>query len=163
MGLLVCPHCGKAAMCGDVQVETQTEEYNSMIPKASQDASRPLHVSRSFGSNKRKGTGFKYLNADILSSAHQLAQIAGARVIDDAFRKGEQCVETKLKFKGEYILWTLRPGNPNLDVIADALGEDESAWAGHEVELFTETDDWNGKTMIRVEMVKAAAPPKKGR
>lgn len=109
----------------------------------------------------RKSKGLRYLNTDMLTSTHQLANIVAARVIDDTFNQGKKAVETKLKFKGEFILWTLRLNNPNTDVICDALGDDETAWGGRDVELYTETDDFNGRTQIRVDVVPLPATSKR--
>lgn len=152
MGMLVCPHCGKAAMCGDVQIGE-----NNMIPREQESQG---------GNSQRRGRkskGLRYLNADMLTSAHQLANIVAARVVDDTFNQGKKAVETKLKFKGEFILWTLRLNNPNTDVICDALGDDETAWGGRDIELYTETDDFNGRIQIRVDVVSLPREPSKRR
>lgn len=161
MGMMVCQHCGKAAMCGDVQSSTY-EENNNMIPRGEriQDDG---NTSRG-GGRKRKGSGLRYLSADMLSTAHQLAEIVAARVQDDNFKpNGPQVVVVKLKFKGEFILWTLRSLNPSLEVIGDAFGDDETKWAGKDVELYIEEDSFDGKKWIRCDAVTSAPPTKRGK
>lgn len=106
------------------------------------------------GRGKRKGTGLRYLSAEMLSTAHQLATIVAARMEPDTFRRGQDSLVCKLKFRGEFILWTLREGNPSLETIADALGDDETKWSNAEIELYLEEDDFNGKKWIRAEVVQ---------
>jgi len=100
----------------------------------------------------------------MLSTAHQLATIADARVQDDNFKpNGPQVVVVKLKFKGEFILWTLRSNNPCLEAIGDAFGDDETAWKGLDIELYIEEDSFDGKKWIRVEPVAKTATTKRGK
>ena len=154
------PHDGGPENCKEA--ENQNEENNTMIPRG-----QPQHDQQG-GNNrgKRKGSGLRYLSADMLSATHQTATINDARVENDTFRQGT-VVTVKLKFKGEFILWTLRPGNPNLETIGDALGDDETTWHGHDLELFIEEDQFNGKKWIRSEVVvdknPAPATPAKSR
>jgi hypothetical protein len=138
-----------------VGAETQGE---NMIPRSSGNSNQ----SRNGGT--RKGSGFRFLNADMLSSAHQLATIVDARTQPDSFRPNQQCVVVKLRFKNEYILWTLRTGNPSLETIGDAIGEDETTWKNREIELFIEEDSFDGKKWIRCEVVSAVSSSlKKGK
>lgn len=138
MGLLVCPHCSRAVMCGDLP----TEEELTMIKRGPKGSN-----------NTKKRTGFDYLAVTMLSATHQLATIVDARVEKDNFRKDEEVVVTKLKMKGQYILWTLRDNNPCLDVLMDSFGADESKWKEKEIELYLEEDNFNGKQWIRCEAV----------
>jgi hypothetical protein len=139
-----------------------TEEDNTVIPRG-----QPQQDQGGNNRGKRKGSGLRYLSADMLSATHQAATINDARVENDTFRQGT-VVTVKLKFKGEFILWTLRPGNPNLETLGDALGDDETTWHGHDIELYVEEDNFNGKKWIRSEVVVSSphptsAPAPKGR
>jgi hypothetical protein len=137
-----------------------TEENNTMIPRG-----QPQQDQQGNNRGKRKGSGLRYLSADMLSATHQAATINDARVENDTFRQGT-VVTVKIKFKGEFLLWTLRPGNPNLETIGDALGDDETTWHGHDIELYLEEDQFNGKKWIRSEVVVSnptPAPAPKGR
>lgn len=149
MGLMVCPHCGRALMCGDIE----QQENEEMIPRGTGRISDDGNTTR----RKKKGSGLRYLSAEMLSTTHQLATIADARVQDDTFRKGQECVVVKLKFKGEFILWTLREGNPNLEALGDAMGDDEQQWKGRDIELYLEVDNFDGKSWIRSEVVASAS------
>jgi hypothetical protein len=138
-----------------------TEENNNMIPRGQPQQDQQGGQNR----GKRKGSGLRYLSADMLSATHQAATINDARVENDTFRQGT-VVTVKLKFKGEFILWTLRPGNPNLETLGDALGDDETSWHGHDIEVYVEEDNFNGKKWIRSEVVVSnptPAPPAKRR
>jgi hypothetical protein len=134
------------------------EENNTMIPRGQPQQDQGNQHG------KRKGSGLRYLSADMLSATHQAATINDARVENDTFRQGA-VVTVKLKFKGEFILWTLRPGNPNLETLGDALGDDETTWHGHDIELYVEEDNFNGKKWIRSEVVPnpTPSPAPKGR
>jgi hypothetical protein len=133
--------------------DQQLGEQDDMIPRGTPSNDQPNQRG------KRKGSGLRYLSADMLSNTHQAATINDARVENDTFRQGT-VVTVKLKFKGEFILWTLRPGNPNLDTLGDALGDDETTWKGKDIELFIEEDSFNGKKWIRSEVVVTTPPAK---
>jgi hypothetical protein len=133
--------------------DQQLGEQDDMIPRGTPSNDQPNQRG------KRKGSGLRYLSADMLSNTHQAATINDARVENDSFRQGT-VVTVKLKFKGEFILWTLRPGNPNLDTLGDALGDDETTWKGKDIELFIEEDSFNGKKWIRSEVVVTNPPAK---
>jgi hypothetical protein len=151
MGILVCPHCGKYAICGDIEAFTTeaTGEQDNMIPRG--ERAQGDDNSRR---GKKKGSGLGYLTIDKLSSAHQLASIVDARVQPDNFGANKpDVVVVKLKFKGEFILWTLRSNNPCLETLGDAYGDDEKKWAGRDIELYYEEDSFDGKKWIRVEAV----------
>jgi hypothetical protein len=166
MGAVVCMRCNKHhGYCVEVQQQLtgvyddgggDNKENNNMIPRTQQSNTGGK------GGGRRKGAGLRYLSAEMLSTSHQLASIIDARVQEDKFRAGNTCVVVKLKFKGEHILWTLRPGNPCLDTLGDAYGDEESTWKSRELELFIEEDSFDGKQWIRCEAV-AAAPGKKSK
>lgn len=130
-------------------------EENNMIPRGNNNSERNNQPQR----GKRKGTGLRYLSTDMLSPSHELATIVDARVEEDNFRPNQTQVTVKLKFKGEFLLWSLRPGNPNLETLGDAMGDDETTWKGHEVELYIEVDAFNGKSWIRSEVPVASSTP----
>ncbi len=155
-GILFCTFCGKAVPCQNVEkrerilypeeVENEQGEQDSMIPRG--------NSSPSNGKGKKKASGFRYLSADMLTSTHQLATIQDARMQPDNFNPNSPDVlVVKLKFKGEFILWTLRANNPSLEELGDAFGDDETKWNGKEIELFIEEDNFTGKKWIRSEAV----------
>jgi hypothetical protein len=155
IGMMVCPHCGRALICGDIP-PTKQENNNMTIPRSSSNE------GGSSGQRRKKGAGLRYLTADMLSTSHQLATIADARMQDDNFKpNAPQVVVVKLKFKGEFILWTLRQSNPNLDQLIDVFGDEEAAWKGREIELYIEEDDFDGKKWIRSEPVAVSSSKKK--
>jgi hypothetical protein len=158
MGMMVCPHCGKAAMCGDVAVNPTLGEQDDMIPRGSGNSGGGNTGRRS----GKKGSGLRYLSADMLTTTHQLANIADARVQDDNFGKDRpQVVVVKLRFKGEFILWTLRSNNPSLEVLGDAFGDDETKWNGRDIELYIEEDTFDGKKWIRCDAISGVATESK--
>jgi hypothetical protein len=165
MGRVTCAACGKLhGYCSEVTPvndhgSTESGENNNMIPRGSSNENTNNQQQR----GRRKGSGLRYLSAEMLSATHQTATITDARVQPDNFRAGQSAVVVKLKFKGEFILWTLRQGNPNLDAMGDAMGDDESTWKGHEVELYLEEDQFDGKKWIRSEVVQVTASSKRGR
>lgn len=157
-GLLVCPHCGDAVMCSNVHPnhvirpdDVKDEgEKNNMIPRGNSSS------NQSNQKGKRKSSGFRFLSVDMLSSTHSLATIEEAKMQPDNFNPDNPDVlVVKLKFKGEFILWTLRANNPNLETLGDAFGDDETKWSGNEVELYIEEDNFTGKKWIRSEAVTA--------
>jgi hypothetical protein len=157
MGLMVCPHCGKSVMCGDIHNSVAPiEQGDNMIPRGNGTQSQPQRTGR-------KRSGLRYLTADMLSATHQIATVVDARVQPDNFRPGQDSVVVKLKFKGEFILWTLRSGNPSLEVLGDAMGDDESSWKGHDIELYIEEDSFDGKKWIRSEVAPSAPTTKSKR
>lgn len=131
-------------------------EENNMIPRGNAPQQ---------GGNQRKGkrTGLRYLSADMLSTTHQAATIVDARIQPDNFRPGQDAVVVKLKFKGEFLLWTLRQGNPNLEGFGDAMGDDEQNWKNHDIELYIEEDQFDGKKWIRSEVAPTTAASTKPR
>ncbi len=179
MGRVVCERCKKLhGYCSEVneQLTGVTNdplyttpgvpygqwESSDMIPRTN-TGTNTGSGSNQQGGGRRKGSGFRYLSADMLSASHQLAVIADARVEKDTFRQGSDAVVVKLKFKGEFLLWTLRPGNPALETLGDAMGDDEANWKDHEIELYLEEDNFNGKKWIRADIAPKGSATKKGR
>lgn len=152
MGMMMCPHCGKAVICSDIG------EQNNMIPRSKQFGDDGNTSGR-----RKKGSGLRYLSADMLTTTHQLATIVAARTQPDNFKpNGPDVVVVKLKLKGEFLLWTLRSSNPSLEILGDAFGDDETAWNNKDVELFIEEDGFDGKKWIRVEP-STTQPTKRGK
>jgi hypothetical protein len=103
--------------------------------------------------------GIPRLKSADLSMDKIPAKIIGARNGKSKYRKNEDIVEVKLQFRNQFRLWLLTAKNPNLDILCDALGEDETQWADTDVLLFNHEDEWNGNIWPRVEVPSA---PKKG-
>jgi hypothetical protein len=164
-GIMVCPCCGKARACWresenqvvhSEQIE-QEGEQNDMIPRGN-------NSNQSTKGGKKKASGFRFISADMLSSTHQLATIQDARIQPDNFNpNAPEVLVVKLKFKGEFILWTLRANNPNLEELGDSFGDDESKWSGKEIELFVEEDNFSGKKWIRAEAVTEGSKSKRAK
>lgn len=127
MGLLVCPHCGKAVMCGDVVSKTiQTEDNKTMDVgqyKGAGGSSRldwldGQHIPEKGGSlridaarePRKKGNVIIYLDVTVVSP------------------------KDKEKDKRKYT-WSIRKGF-TLDALMESLG--------------TDTDKWEGKTLAVV-------------
>jgi hypothetical protein len=146
MGMMVCPHCGKAAICGDVVSNLPTEDNNSMIPRGNNQAS---------GNQRGKGqrNGLPFLSTKDATQMRQPARIVAARVEDDTFRPGSQVVALKLNYKGQLWLYNLRTNNPALDALVNGFGEDELTWAEKDIVIFNEEDNFNGKLWLRMEPV----------
>lgn len=150
MGLLVCPHCGKAVMCGDIEpakIVVTEEDDNNMIPR---NSGQPSQQARGGGRGGKKPNGLPFLSAAEASTMHQPAKIVAARVEVDTFRPGEQVVALKLMFKGQLWLYNIRTNNPSLDVLCEAYGDDENAWSNKGLDVYNEIDDFNGKTWLRL-------------
>jgi len=140
MGMMVCPHCGKAAMCGDVAKLIG----ENMIPRTT-----PNNPRQSGG--KRKPNGLPFLSKEHANHAKQPGKVVAARLEDDNFRKGEQVVTLKVEFREQHYLYNLRTNNPTLDSLIEAWGDDETTWNNKPVVIFNEEDDFNGKTWLRIE------------
>jgi hypothetical protein len=154
MGMMVCPHCGRTIICGDTVTVHEFElpkENEDMIPRS--DKQIGDDGNRSSG-RKGKRSGLRYLSADMLTNTHQMAEIVDARTQPDNFGKDRpDVVVVKLRFKGEFILWTLRVNNPALEELGNKFGDDESTWKGRQIELYIEEDNFDGKKWIRCEAV----------
>lgn len=154
MGLLVCPHCGRSAMCGDVakhvptnrQLFSDTQENDNMIPRNTGNSSGGQR-----GGGRKRGSGLPFLAPDKASTVREPGKIIAARVENDNYRQGEQMVALKINFRNQLFLYNLRSNNPTLDALCNAFGDDELQWAGKHVVIFNEVDDFNGKTWLRIE------------
>lgn len=155
MGLMVCPHCGKAAMCGDVTLSAQTTtgENDDMINRDNRNNDR--QGGRAGGRGGRRN-GLAYLSTKEATHTAQPGKIIAARVEDDTFRPGNQVVAMRIRFKGQDWLYNLRTNNPTLDGLCNAFGDDESTWAGKDVSIFNEEDDFNGKVWLRIDPSEGA-------
>lgn len=176
MGAVLCSVCGKRhGLCTEVNeqltgiknddsgiytdmgVSSFEWENDKMIPR---DSGNSASGGRS-SSKKKGGSGLRYLSTDMLNTDKQTALIVDARTQDDNFKPGKQLVVVKIKFKGEMLLWTLRPGNPNMDVLADAMGDDETAWKDRSIELFNEVDSFDHKVWMRCEVLPTVSASKR--
>jgi len=110
---------------------------------------------------KRTNAGVPFLTVEKLTFDKQAAKILAAQVRPDNFRQGQTSVVVKILLRSNTFLWTLREGNPNLDILCDAMGEDESQWNGREIFLFVEEDDFDGKKWIRSEVASTVGRSKK--
>lgn len=176
-GSVTCTRCGRRhGLCNEVNEQLTgikddasiysnpgqpSEEWNKMIPRGNSEQSSG-GGNRSFGNGKRKQNGYTYLSTADLSTEKQTAKILDAKTMPDDFKPGQSKVVIKLKFKGEIKLWSLRQGNPNLETLGDALGDDETQWTNASVELFNEQDSFSGKMFMHSEVeTPEAARPKK--
>ena len=144
-GMLVCPHCGKSVICQDVPTNQTVATEENMIPR---------NTNTSGGGGGRGGkrrSGFPFLATDKCSTDHEPGVIIGARVEDDSFRKGDQVVALKLRYKSQLWLYNLRPSNPVMDTLANAFGDDEAQWVNKKVVIYNEEDDFNGKLWLRID------------
>jgi len=157
IGMMICPHCGRGEICGNIQTNEQTThgDDDNMIPRGNNSGTgnngndNRQRFSRSNGA--RKNTGFPMLSTDKATTDQQPGRIVGARVEDDKYRNGQQLVALKVQFKSQMYLYNLRTNNPVLDTLAEAWGDDEQGWIGKDVVIFNEEDDFNGKLWLRLE------------
>jgi hypothetical protein len=145
MGMLVCPHCGKSAMCSDVFDTISNDGGNdSMIPRGNNQQTNS-------GRGQGKRNGLPFLSTKDATTMHQPAKIVAARLEDDTYRPGNQVVALKLNYRGQLWLYNLRTNNPTLDTLCNGFGDDESTWSGRNIEIFNEEDSFNGKLWLRLE------------
>lgn len=105
------------------------------------------------GGSRRRGQGLPFLTVEQLTTTKKPGVLLQARVEADNFRNGQDMVACKIMFNNTLYLLNLRDGNPNLDTLCDALGEDESTWNKVDVLFYKEIDDFNAKEWMRIEVV----------
>lgn len=165
-GKVVCSVCGKQhGICVDFNLEgTPTQENEEMINRNQRsDAPQQSRGRSSGGSSKGQRGGLPYLKQENITFDKRTASIIAARTEDDNFKPGQQAVVVKMAFAGNTYLWTLRLDNPNLDILCDAFGDDEEKWVGKEFLLFLETDTFNNKNWMRVEIPSTQSSKKSSR
>jgi len=138
MGMLVCPHCGAAAICGDVAAALGSK----MLPATSDPAQPEGDTHMDLASHRpkdRKGGG-KYTRRDFLKASHIPAKGGlKCKVID--FRTAPKQMEFSdflmdvSAGKKEYTVG-IRSGSVLLDMICEELG--------------TKTERYPGKTITFV-------------
>lgn len=155
-GKVICSVCGKLhGICVDFNLEPLENKEMINRDKRSdtpQQSGRSRNTGSKGGSNRG---GLPYLKTENLNFDKRTANIIAARTEDDNFKPGQQAVVVKIAFAGNTYLWTLRLDNPNLDILCDAFGDDEEKWPGKEFLLFLETDSFNNKNWMRVEIPTA--------
>lgn len=131
-----------------------------MINRNKQDSQQ----QQSRGRSRSNAGRIPYLKVENVNFDHRLATVLSTRMEDDNFKpNGPQVLSVKIAFAGNTYLWTLRSNNPNLDILADAFGDDETKWVGKEFNLFLETDQHTNNNMIRAEVVSTkTASSKRG-
>ena len=163
-GKVVCQNCGKQhGICVDFNL-AQPQENEEMINRNQTPAAgQPQQQQRRRSSGGGSGDGIKYLTKADVSVDKRPAKILSTRVQPDNFKPEEDVVSVKILFNGNVKLWTLRMTNPNLDTFIDAWSNDETTWLEKEFNLFLITDEHDGKTQIRAEIITPAPPAKKPR
>jgi hypothetical protein len=144
---------------------TPTQENDEMINRNQQTSSQPQQQQQRRGGRTGGGSsdGIKYLSKADVSIDKRPAKILSTRVQPDNFKPEEDVVSVKILYNGNVKLWTLRMTNPNLDTFIDAWSNDESTWLEKEFNLFLITDEHDGKTQIRAEIITPAPAAKKTR
>jgi hypothetical protein len=146
MGLLVCPHCSKAVMCGDIQPnKVVITEENKMLPSGD---------SQQQQSNQKRGRGQQQglprLDNSMLSRQPKEAKILMVKQVEGQY--GLQ-VALKLAFEGQATMWYVkadRKKNPNYGLLLDKFGPDENDWVGQVILLKLEQDDFTEQFFARV-------------
>jgi hypothetical protein len=175
MASIVCVTCGKfhgycSEVEGTLEIErdawadgspvTQPDEEDdpNMIPRGNM---APQNARGRGTGTQRQQTGLDFLSIKDLSATKQLAKILAARTQPDTYKPGQpDLVAVKIQLPGKLRLWNLRTNNPNLEYLGDQLGDDETQWAGVELFLFNEVDEFDNKTWIRCEVASNAPAPK---
>jgi hypothetical protein len=163
MGRAVCAHCGKFyGYCSEVETKL-TQQYQTSWgnPPLENDVIPRGTANNQTSNRKRRNSGLDFFNVEMLTPQKQPCKILAARTQDDTFKPGNKLVAVKVLFRSNTYLWNLRPGNPNLDIIGDAIGDDETQWAGRELLVFTEKDDFDNKIWMRCEVVSEPTSKKR--
>lgn len=119
------------------------EEVDEMIPETSGGGgdSKP---------HRRKGGGMKWLNNDMLTREPQEAEILAVKY-DEEGRFGP-AVTLKLQLDRKVIFYSLRlkGNNPNLDILIQKWGRDESMWADKKITLSLQEDQFSEQLFPRI-------------
>jgi hypothetical protein len=139
-------------------VDLQNEKGDQqMIPRGQAGQQQSQQQGRRRSSGGGGGGRLPYLKVENVNFDKRTASVLSARMEDDNFnRNAPQVLSLKIAFAGATYLWNLRINNPNLDILADSFGDDETKWVGKEFLLFLETDTHTNNNQIRAEVVKEA-------
>jgi hypothetical protein len=125
------------------------------------------------GGNGRQG--LPYLKAADASTTPTPARVMMARVQPDQFKKDMDVVALRLQYNRRDWLYNLRQTNPCFKVLLKAWGKDEEKWAGKELLIYTEEDDFTAQMFLRLDpnvepeepiqeaVARAAAPRRTGK
>lgn len=113
------------------------------------------------GGGRERG-GLPFLKITNVAFDKKTAKVLSTRMESDNFKPDQEVVSVKIAYNSATYLWTLRMNNPNLDILIDAWGPEESKWIGKEFLLFLETDEHTNNSLIRAEVPAEERKPKRG-
>ena len=103
----------------------------------------------SAGAAAAQRNGLPFLSAKDATHSPQPARLVTCRLERDQFRAGQSVVKMRIDYKGQHWTYNLRTSNPNLDVLCEAWGDDETKWLNRHFEIYTEEDDVDSKVWLR--------------
>lgn len=127
MGLLVCPHCGRSVMCGDI--------HNSVSPITGDD--KTMDMSSHYDKEAKSGGG-KFKRRPFLKSTDIASNGSTAKVLD--FREAPKQMEYSdflmdVSIGKKEFTWGLRSKSVTLNMLVDELGKRTEKWIGKTVKL----------------------------
>lgn len=128
MGMMVCPYCGKAAICGNV-------EDRFKPPQGDQ----PVDMSQHYDKDAKSGGG-KYKRRPFLKAKDIPKTGTQAKILD--FREAPAAMEYSdflmdLKVGSKEFTWGLKSKSVTMNMIIDALGKRTEKWIGKTIKLVT--------------------------
>lgn len=142
-----CPSCGKNhGDCDIITDRMKAEEDDEVINRGNRSNDQQPQQGNG---RRRQRNGLPFLSPRECSTNPQPATVVVASVGPHAFRRGEEQVNMRIRFKGKDYTFGLRENNPNLDTLCDAWGEDETQWAGKEMEVYNHEDPATGTVFVQ--------------
>lgn len=128
IGMLVCPHCGRAAICCDVPLDksaTPTQEDAVMDMNAHYD-------------KDAKSGGGKFKRRPFIKSKDVAANGSTAKILD--FREAPKAMEYSdflmdITIGKKEFTWGLRSKSVTLNMLIDELGKRTEKWIGKSIKL----------------------------
>src|SRR4029077_6640539 len=129
MGMMVCPHCGKTAMCGDIK----PNDVITIDPTGDNNMDLGTHYD-----NDAKSGGGKFKRRPFLKAKDINAKGSTAKILD--FREAPKVMEysdflADVSIGKKEFTWGLRSKSVTLNMLIDALGKRTEKWVGKSVKL----------------------------
>lgn len=147
-GSVKCVRCGRNYGCCSEVEYNLTEEDETMIPRGTNSRQQ-----QSGGGGTKRQQGYDYARYDSpwLTYDEQTAKIQEVKINPQVEgRQNYSDVVVKFTVGGKPHLLGLRVGNPELDKLTDAFGDNENQWVGREFAIYLEEDVFDGKKWVRV-------------
>lgn len=128
MGMMVCPHCGRAVICGDTVTEHEFQPSQG---------DNTMDMASHYDKDAKSGGG-KYKRRPFIKSKDVAANGSTAKIID--FREAPKQMEYSdflmdiVVGKKEFT-WGLRSKSVTLNMLIDELGKRTEKWVGKTIKL----------------------------